>query len=46
VTEIQDLVPALQRALECGLPACVNVEIDSHAAPVFVRGGAIPTGAR
>ena len=46
VTEIQGLVPALQRALECGLPACVNVEIDSHAAPVFVRGGAIPTGAR
>jgi acetolactate synthase I/II/III large subunit len=46
VTKFGDLAPALQRALANGLPACVNVEIDSHAAPVFVRGGVLPTGAR
>jgi acetolactate synthase-1/2/3 large subunit len=36
VTAVSGLAPALQRALDSGLPACVNVQIDSHPAPVFV----------
>ena len=37
VTDPADLDAALARALASGRPACVNVEIDSVAAPVFSR---------
>ena len=31
----EDLSPALQRAVESGRPACINVSIEGAAAPVF-----------
>ena len=37
VTDAAGLDAALARALASGLPACVNVEIDGVAAPVFSR---------
>ena len=43
VTDPADLDAALARALASGRPACVNVEIDSVAAPVFSRKAA-PNG--
>ncbi|MBT5811878.1 MAG: thiamine pyrophosphate-binding protein [Rhodospirillaceae bacterium] len=46
VTALADLAPALGRAVASGLPACVNVEIHSHAAPNFVRDGTVPPDAR
>jgi acetolactate synthase-1/2/3 large subunit len=33
VTSLDQLTGALQRALESGLPACINVEIEGLAAP-------------
>ena len=38
VTDPSGLDAALARALACGRPACLNVEIDGVAAPVFFRG--------
>jgi acetolactate synthase I/II/III large subunit len=36
--EKQDqLVPAIERAIACGKPACINVMIESHAAPTLRR---------
>ena len=43
VTDPADLDAALARALASGRPACVNVEIDSVAVPVFSRKAA-PNG--
>ena len=34
-----DLTPAVERALVSGLPACINVAIDSAAAPTFWSNG-------
>jgi len=34
VEQIEDLVPAVERALASGKPACVNVQVESIAAPV------------
>ena len=34
-----DLTPAVERALASGLPACINVAIDSAAAPTFWSSG-------
>ena len=33
VERVEDLAPAIARALASGKPACVNVMIESHAAP-------------
>ena len=33
VERVEDLAPAIERALASGKPACVNVMIESHAAP-------------
>ncbi len=33
VERVEDLAPALERAIASGKPACVNVMIESHAAP-------------
>lgn len=38
------LAAALAEALATGLPACVNVEIDGQAAPVFASGGILGQG--
>jgi acetolactate synthase-1/2/3 large subunit len=46
VTALDDLAPALGRALASNAPACVNVEIHSHAAPNFVRDGVVPPEVR
>ncbi|MFV0296643.1 MAG: thiamine pyrophosphate-binding protein [Hyphomicrobiaceae bacterium] len=35
VDKIEDLVPAVERALASGKPACVNVQIESIGAPVI-----------
>jgi acetolactate synthase-1/2/3 large subunit len=35
VERIDDLVPAVERALASGKPACVNVQIESIAAPII-----------
>ncbi|MGD9805371.1 MAG: thiamine pyrophosphate-binding protein [Hyphomicrobiaceae bacterium] len=35
VDRIEDLVPAVERALSSGKPACVNVQVESIAAPVI-----------
>ena len=35
VERVEDLAPAIERALASGLPACVNVMIESHAAPTL-----------
>jgi acetolactate synthase-1/2/3 large subunit len=35
VERIEDLVPAVERALASGKPACVNVQVESIAAPVI-----------
>ncbi|MEZ5856059.1 MAG: thiamine pyrophosphate-binding protein [Hyphomicrobiaceae bacterium] len=35
VERIEDLVPAVERALASGKPACVNIQIESIAAPVI-----------
>jgi acetolactate synthase-1/2/3 large subunit len=40
VERIEDLAPALERALASGKPACVNVMIERVAAPVIRRGSA------
>ena len=40
VEAIDDLAPALERALASGKPACVNVMIERVAAPVIRRGSA------
>ena len=40
VTDPAGLDAALRRALGCGRPACVNVEIDGVAAPMFSKGAA------
>ena len=37
VTEAAALLPAAQRALDSGLPACLNVAIEGLAAPAFRR---------
>ena len=39
VSDPGGLDEALHRALASGVPACLNVEIDGVAAPVFARGG-------
>ena len=39
----EDLAPAIERALASGRPACVNVMIESHAAPT-VRAAELATG--
>jgi len=31
-------VPAVRRAIASGLPACINVMLESHAAPTFAPG--------
>ncbi|MBS0244923.1 MAG: thiamine pyrophosphate-binding protein, partial [Proteobacteria bacterium] len=38
VERIEDLAPAVERALASGKPACVNVQVESIAAPVIRRG--------
>lgn len=40
VTRTDQLGPAFARALASGLPACVDVALDGHPAPVFARGTA------
>src|SRR5690606_20319590 len=35
VEQIEDLVPAVERALSSGKPACVNVQVESIPAPVI-----------
>ena len=35
VERAEDLPPAIERALQSGKPACINVMIESHAAPVI-----------
>jgi acetolactate synthase-1/2/3 large subunit len=40
VERIEDLTPALERAIASGKPACVNVMIERVAAPVIRRGTA------
>jgi thiamine pyrophosphate-dependent acetolactate synthase large subunit-like protein len=45
VTRAADVGAALARALAAGRPACVNVEIAPHAAPVLSRTGTPPGGA-
>ncbi|MFT5509775.1 MAG: acetolactate synthase-1/2/3 large subunit [Hyphomicrobiaceae bacterium] len=37
VTNINELVPAIERAIASGKPACINVEIQSIAAPAITR---------
>jgi len=37
ITDLGELVPAIQRALASGRPACLNVPIQSIAAPVISR---------
>lgn len=37
VSEDAELLPALERAVASGIPACVNVEIEGYGAPDFVR---------
>ena len=39
VTETGGLGPAIERAIASGRPACVNVMIEGHAAPVVRRAG-------
>ena len=39
VERIEDLVPAVERALASGKPACVNVQVESIAAPVIRKAG-------
>ncbi len=39
VSRLEELRPALQRALDSGLPACVDVRIDRNAAPNIRRSG-------
>ena len=39
VSRLEELRPALQRALDSGLPACVDVRIGRNAAPNIRRGG-------
>jgi acetolactate synthase-1/2/3 large subunit len=39
VERAEDLGPAIERALASGLPACVNVMLESHAAPTVRRAG-------
>jgi len=38
VERAEDLSGAIERALGCGKPACINVMIESHAAPVIRAG--------
>jgi acetolactate synthase-1/2/3 large subunit len=38
VERAADLLPAIERALDSGLPACVNVLIEPTAAPIVRRG--------
>jgi acetolactate synthase-1/2/3 large subunit len=45
VTRAADVGAALERALAAGKPACVNVEIAPHAAPMLSRTGTPPGGA-
>ncbi len=35
VERIEDLVPAVERALASGKPACVNIQVESIAAPIL-----------
>ena len=35
VRKVDELAPAIERALASGLPACINVAIDAAAAPTF-----------
>jgi acetolactate synthase-1/2/3 large subunit len=37
VTEADEMLPAVRRALASGLPACINVVIEGLAAPQFAR---------
>ena len=37
VERTSDLVPALERAVESGLPACLNVAIEAIPAPTFLH---------
>ncbi|MDX2155276.1 MAG: thiamine pyrophosphate-binding protein [Hyphomicrobiaceae bacterium] len=37
VERIEDLAPAVERALASGKPACVNVQVESIAAPIIRR---------
>jgi acetolactate synthase-1/2/3 large subunit len=37
VTHAEEMLPAIQRALASGLPACINVMIESVAAPHISR---------
>jgi len=37
VVDSAGLEPALQRSLNSGLPACVNVALEGHAAPAISR---------
>jgi acetolactate synthase-1/2/3 large subunit len=38
VTQLADLIPAVARALASGKPACVNIDVESIAAPVIRSG--------
>jgi acetolactate synthase-1/2/3 large subunit len=38
VTRADEVVPAVRRAIASGLPACINVMLESHAAPTFAPG--------
>ncbi len=42
ITDEAELSIALERAIASGLPACINVEIESMAAPLFSRTDAAP----
>jgi acetolactate synthase I/II/III large subunit len=35
VTRADEVVPAVRRAIASGLPACINVMLEGHAAPMF-----------
>lgn len=37
ITDIGEVVPAIERAIASGLPACLNIEIQSIAAPAISR---------
>ncbi len=38
VTRADEVMPAVRRAIACGLPACINVMLEGHAAPTFAAG--------
>jgi acetolactate synthase-1/2/3 large subunit len=41
VTRVDEVVPAVRRAIASGLPACINVMLEGQAAPTFVPGASM-----